>query len=930
MRRLPLCVALLATSAVVHAGETPLYHPAPDWIAPAPPLNAAALTDASPVLALFDSQVRVKDGIVTSYIDTATRAASAEMLAQMGTIAIPWMPDRGDLTIHRVEILRGGDHIDVLKNGGRFTILRREELMEQRMLTGILTATMSVEGLRVGDILRVGLSITQTDPALHGHEIAISPIIATPARVGFGRTRLIWPAAEKLRWKGYATGLNAVEKTSGGMHEVTIALPVAKQPDMPTDLPQRFGRLPVVEASSFADWNEVSRTLAPLYAADGLIAAGSPLAAEVAAIAAAETDPLRRAQRALQLVQDKIRYLAIGMNGGALTPQPPARTWELRYGDCKAKTLLLLAILRQLGIEAEAVAASAQTGGFVVERLPSASAFDHVLVRATVAGESLWLDGTRLGDRIEDIHDTPPFRYVLPLRSAGSTLLAVPIRPLARPARVVEIAYDQTAAIDLPAVVDVKLTLHGAQAQMIGAAAGQASAEQKREMVGSIILEEIGEAQYSRTAIDYDPAAAVAKISATGVVRTPWRRESGRYRLTLDRAVGRIDFAPDRARAAWRDLPVDTGGIDSVVYRTTIRLPAGATGYMLEGDRTLPATLAGRQVRRQVSLAGDVATLEDRIDSVGAEIAAAAIPAERARYTQARSNILRLLAPTALPSRLAVVNAARKDGRFKPMMAVYDAAIANDPEEVTGYTSRANFRAGVYDRAGAIADLTKAIALAPDVDTHVQRGRLYQALGDRAKAIADYRAARDIDPASDDALMALAYAMDAGGDHDGAIALLDERIARGDKDRFRAIGAKAEILALDGAGDKGASLLDEAIAQRPGDPMLLNSRCWTKAIANAQLDSALKDCTKAIELSESTLSALDSRAVVYLRLGRLDEALADIDAVLDAAPLTPESLFVRAVARKRLGRPGAEDDLLFARAIDPQIEAQYKRFGVTY
>lgn len=51
------------------------------------------------------------------------------------------------------------------------------------------------------------------------------------------------------------------------------------------------------------------------------------------------------------------------MAGGNYVPQMPAFTWEKRYGDCKAKALLLLAMLRALDIEAEPVLASVGAGG---------------------------------------------------------------------------------------------------------------------------------------------------------------------------------------------------------------------------------------------------------------------------------------------------------------------------------------------------------------------------------------------------------------------------------------------------------------------------------------------------------------------------------------------------------------------------------------
>src|SRR3546814_1284715 len=87
-------------------------------------------------------------------------------------------------------------------------------------------------------------------------------------------------------------------------------------------------------------WADLSRTIAPLYATAGTIRDSGALAAEVDRIAAATSDPKARADAALRLVQNEIRYLYRGMENGNYVPQAPEATWSLRYGDCKAKTLL--------------------------------------------------------------------------------------------------------------------------------------------------------------------------------------------------------------------------------------------------------------------------------------------------------------------------------------------------------------------------------------------------------------------------------------------------------------------------------------------------------------------------------------------------------------------------------------------------------------
>ena len=134
------------------ASETPRYEPAPAWVAPAPPIKQGA---GLPFYAMLDQQTRIADGVVWSYRELGTRAISADALARMGTVTLNWQPFHGDLIIHRVDIVRDGQHIDVLKAGQKFDVIRREQGLEQLEMNGVLTATLQVEGLRVGDGLDI-------------------------------------------------------------------------------------------------------------------------------------------------------------------------------------------------------------------------------------------------------------------------------------------------------------------------------------------------------------------------------------------------------------------------------------------------------------------------------------------------------------------------------------------------------------------------------------------------------------------------------------------------------------------------------------------------------------------------------------------------------------------------------------------------------
>jgi len=922
-------MALLLASTSAWAGDKPLYQPDPDWVKPAPPVDTSKLDGESPLFLVLDQQQRLNDGQVWAYTDSATRIASAQMLNQAGTLQLPWQPDDGDLIIHRVEILRAGERIDALAKGERFSILRREEQLEQLQLTGILTATMTVEGLRVGDVLRVAFSTTNKDAALAGNVQTVVPLVSEPLRVGFARTRLLWDDKMQVHWNTYGNGSKPKPVRGGAFQELEVAVPLPKAPELPGDAPMRFYRPEILEATSFGDWQAVSRTMAPLYRTEGLIPAGSPLAAEVAKIKAANASPLDRTAAALRLVQDEVRYLFNGMAGGNYHPQSPADTWQRRYGDCKAKTLLLLALLDALGVEAEAVLASIGTGDMVASRLPSAAAFDHVIVRATVDGRTLWLDGTDSGTRREDLGDAPPFRNVLPVRTAGAELMPVPLAAAARPQVAATIEIDQSAGYTLPIAFKASIVVRGAAGQQMSLGASQADRQQKDEAVGSILNGYLDGALIVDRDVRWDAASGAATVTASGIANNPWSREDQQLRLWLDRSISRLSFEPDRSRAAWQSLPVATNGPSHVLVTTRVRLPDGGKGVTLEGDRTLPGRYAGLEVDRKVTLEGDLLVAQDDMRADGAEVPVGLIAEHRARVSQAKSRLLAAVAPENRPARWQEITAARRDKRLAALETAYARDVAANPDSAEAFERRARFREGVLDWRGALADLDRAIALGATANRHMWRAGLYQQVNDDGKALIELKVAEALEPDSLSVQTAIAQFEAEHGDIASALARVDRQKSAGGAQRNQLQLVRSNVLAEGGRVDDALATLEAVVKTSPGQAGLLNGLCWLKGTRNVALESGLRDCTKAIELAESPAAILDSRGMVYFRMNRLDEALADLDAALALSPGMPAALFMRGVVRKAKGdAAGSAADLAAATLQSPRIAEEYGRYGI--
>jgi tetratricopeptide (TPR) repeat protein len=917
--------ALFSSSAIAVAGDQPLYSPPPEWVTAAPLPDSAA--SGGPIL--LDVQQRIDGAAIWKYSDTAVRLDTTEALAQSSDITVAWNPDKGDLIIHQLSILRDGKEIDVLASGQRFTVLRREQQLEQRALTGVLTATLAVEGLRVGDTLRLKMSATEQDTALGGRAQIVQPLVAEPVRITNASYKLSWRTNEAAKFKIFADKVNAAPVIKKEFSELAIPMPIAKQPEIPDDAPARFHRLGFFEASTFADWAEVSRTMAPLYKTDGLLPDNSAILDEVAKIKAASGDPLRRAAIALQLVQDKVRYLAIGMNGGNYIPQTPMKTWEVRYGDCKAKTLLLLAMLAAMDVDAEPVLAHSVLGDVVPSRVPSALAFNHILVKATINGEIFWLDGTGRGTRLPDIRDTPPFGHLLPVREQGAELVQMELRAPARPVIDLTMEADESTSIDLPTVIEFNMVVRGDLASMLTLAASQMPLKEQRTLIDNVMQRYVGEAQYDTLTATPDVDNGTVTIKGRGVFMTGWGVQDRRSERWLSRLPNIVEFEPDRARPAWADIPVVTEVPNSSRYRMRIKLPDSGRGYSIEGEKSLDTTLAGTSIKRSMELSGGYVFIDETFSTSGAEIPASQVSSERDLVTTTSARSPRLIAPADARRRWNLDGAA-SNSQIKSIQAVYAKNDAEaDEENISSLTSSESFYRGIGDYKSAVEPLTRQIALLPSLDAYLARAGVRRELGDIKGALEDAQKARGLDPSAPSAVVSVAIYMAELGNVSEALALLNERIAQGGKTRDDYRAQRASLAGEFGDGTSALADYDALIAEKPGSPDLLNQRCWLKATKNVQLQSALKDCTSAIELSESTAEILDSRALVWFRLGRHEDALRDLDAALLQVPGLAPSRFMRAIVNTRLGRlDEAQTDLAIARRLMPSIEQKYARFGV--
>ena len=262
-----------------------------------------------------------------------------------------------------------------------------------------------------------------------------------------------------------------------------------------------------------------------------------------------------------------------------------------------------------------------------------------------------------------------------------------------------------------------------------------------------------------------------------------------------------------------------------------------------------------------------------------------------------------------------------------------DAGPGGEPDTADAFARRGNARLAQGKFKDSIADLSAAIQLAPGTGSyHRDRAKAYMQSGARALARTDIDQALALDPQNDEMLRARAGMRLA--DHDAAGALADtDAAARVTPPSSLRAAAVALLYTRLHHPALAIPLLDAVISAHDADVelgVLLNARCWSRALANVELDKALGDCNRAIKRDGPKGGYLDSRGLVYLRKGQLKAAIADYDAALLRDPAKAWSLYGRGTAKLALGQvDSGQADLKAALVAQAGIDEDARAYGIS-
>ncbi|HEY0140796.1 MAG TPA: DUF3857 domain-containing protein [Thermoanaerobaculia bacterium] len=195
------------------------------------------------------------------------------------------------------------------------------------------------------------------------------------------------------------------------------------------DLPFDVAPLPWFGVSTGSSWGDLAKKYSDVI--DRQLANHGLEAATREAIGNTK-DKKEIIARSLAWIQKRIRYAGVEVGESSVIPRTPQTVLGNRYGDCKDKATLLVAMLRQAGLSAHVALLRAGEDFDVPRELPGLGMFNHAIVVVDPSGPgdtAIWVDPTDEYSRAGELPTMDQGRLALIASGKTTALTETPVAP---------------------------------------------------------------------------------------------------------------------------------------------------------------------------------------------------------------------------------------------------------------------------------------------------------------------------------------------------------------------------------------------------------------------------------------------------------------------------------------------------------------------
>lgn len=323
------------------------------------------------------------------------------------------------LHIHHLVIWRNGKRLDRTKELS-LEILNTEQHLNQGIYTGQITAYDILNDIRKDDLIDFAYSINGNNPIFKNEKYFFLPLESYNP-IDLYSVRLLYAKEKNYSYECVdCDSLEFSENETEEYHEIEIINKNLEALELEEAIPSWVIPYKYFVISSLDSWADVN-----LWAQEVFSLEKKPnLEPVYQETFTGDEDINTKINKIINYVQDDIRYMGIESGIGSIKPFPPEKVVEQRFGDCKDKSLLMVHLLKQIGIQnAYPVLVNTNWKLKTDRHFPNNGVFNHCIVTFDYNDTTYWVDPTITvqGGDFKDLY-TPNYGKVLIIGQAKDSL----------------------------------------------------------------------------------------------------------------------------------------------------------------------------------------------------------------------------------------------------------------------------------------------------------------------------------------------------------------------------------------------------------------------------------------------------------------------------------------------------------------------------
>ncbi len=386
-----LIVLVLFISNAIHA-QNYCFKAIPNWVKliDTPDDSAISKYDITSgfYLKLVDYQVNLEENAF--FYHEIRNVISYSGITNASQLLVTYDSSYQHLQIHHLFIWRKGKKID-RTNDLSFEVVNNEYTLQQGIYTGAISVYDNLNDIRKDDLIDFAYTLIGNNPIFGEDKYLFIPLAALNP-IDLFTVRVFYSKEKDYSYKCVdCDSLKITDEIIDNYRNIEISYSNLKPIKLEDNIPSWLTPYPYFTLSSYKSWKDVNE-----WAQNVFSLANKPELDDVyEEVFSGNETTEQKISKLIDYVQDDIRYMGIESGIGSIKPFSPEQVVKQRFGDCKDKSLLLVWLLKNIGIEkAYPALVNTVTQSEVDKSLVSNQIFNHCIVTYDYNNHTFWVDPT--------------------------------------------------------------------------------------------------------------------------------------------------------------------------------------------------------------------------------------------------------------------------------------------------------------------------------------------------------------------------------------------------------------------------------------------------------------------------------------------------------------------------------------------------------